>query len=71
MFEIVLVSHINKLQWLKITSFSGRHRQNVVRYQFFARRFAPRPCLLLKFGHLIDIAYIYHVSKGGATLQLS
>ena len=31
--------------------------------QFFAGRFAPRPCLLLKFGHMIDIAYIYHVSK--------
>ena len=25
----------------------------------FARRFAPRPCLLLKFGHMIDVGYIY------------
>ena len=34
-----------------------------VRHQFFPRRFAPRPCLVLKFGHMIDIAYIYKVSK--------
>ena len=26
-------------------------------------RFAPIPHLLLKLGHLVDIAYIYHVSK--------
>ena len=31
--------------------------------QFFATRFVPRPPLLLKFGHMIDVGYIYHVSK--------
>ena len=31
--------------------------------QFFARGFAPRPPLLLKFGHMIYVGYIYHVSK--------
>ena len=30
---------------------------------FFARTFAPRPRLVLKLGHMIDIAYIYHVSQ--------
>ena len=45
------------------TCVSGRHSRNIVRHQFFPRRFAPSPCLLLKFGHMIDLAYIYHVSK--------
>ena len=36
---------------------------NVVRHNFFARCFAPRPYLELKLGYMIYIAYIYLVSK--------
>ena len=42
---------------------NDRHWLRRFLQQFFARRFVPRPRLLLKFGHMIDVGYIYHVSK--------
>ena len=47
------------------TCVSGRHSRNVARHWFFAIRFAPRPGRALKFLHMIDVTYIYHVSTSG------
>ena len=46
-----------------ITCVSGRHSRNTVRHQFFAKHFASWPFMFLKFGHMIDVGYIYHGSK--------
>ena len=43
--------------------FWGDTAKMLLDISFFAICYAPGPCLLLKFRHMIDITCIFHVSK--------
>ena len=42
--------------------FFRKAQLNIVSHQLFAQCFAPRPCKMLKCGHMLVVVYIYHMS---------
>ena len=64
LFNNLMVSALTlqrvKFPWMLFLMHFGFRKAQPKHYQtsVVVRRFAPRPCLLLKFGNIIDLAYI-------------
>ena len=55
--------YANSSKLFYTTCVSGRHSRNLVSHRFFAPHLTPRPLRVLKFVHMIDLAYISHMQE--------